>query len=668
MAGNVVRILPVVMTSILFNPAPDDIIVIGAGHAGCEAALAAARAGCRTLVLTPNLDRVGYMPCNPSIGGPGKSHLVAEVEALGGEMGRAADRTALQVRRLNTSKGPAVQALRAQCDKGLYALAMKERLESTPHLALLQDEAIGLVLEPGPDRPRVVGVRTRTRGTIRAAAVIVTAGTFLRAAMISGETRSSGGRAGEAADRDFAESLSIAGLVTRRLKTGTPPRLDARTVDVSALEPQEGEDHPVWFSRDGRAGTLELLHHPPLAIHQAATGARAWRPQLACFRLHTTPEAHALIRANLDRAPMFTGAIDGVGPRYCPSIEDKVARFADKETHPLFLEPEGWRTSELYVQGLSTSLPHDVQDAVIRSIPALREARVTRYGYAVEYDAVDPSELLPTLEARRIEGLYLAGQVNGTSGYEEAAGQGILAGWNAANQVRGLAPVVLPRSASYIGVMVDDLVTRPFDEPYRMLTSRAEYRLHLRPATAETRLAGMAWRDGLIDRDRHEAIQASQAGLTAARALLAARHFAPGSSDERLGSAGLAPVSRVQTAEEVLRRPDVTVEQIAAALPASERAALLDLDPADRERLADDVRYAAFVEREVREIARHATMEGRAIPAALRYAGIPGLRFEAAQKLERARPMSIGQASRLTGVTPGDIAALLIHLDRPGAI
>jgi tRNA uridine 5-carboxymethylaminomethyl modification enzyme len=643
-----------------------DVVVIGAGHAGCEAALAASRAGCSTLVVTPNLDRVGYMPCNPSIGGPGKSHIVAEVDALGGEMARAADRAAIQIRVLNTSKGPAVQALRAQEDKSLYAMAMKEALETSPNLTLVQDEAIGLSIDPG-SRPRSRGVKLRAMGVIETRAVVVTAGTFLRGAMISGESRSSGARAGDHADTGLAASMSDIGLKLRRLKTGTPPRIDARSVDTSELEAQEGEDHAVWFSRDGNAGEIDHLYLPPLPLHYSSTGARSWRPQLACWRLTTNESTHDLIRANLHRAPMFNGSIEGVGPRYCPSIEDKVARFGDKASHPLFLEPEGWRSSEFYLQGMSTSLPADVQEAAIHSIPALKKARITRYGYAVEYDAIDPNELLPTMEARAIEGLFLAGQVNGTSGYEEAAGQGIIAGWNAANRVHERPAVVLGRDQAYIGVMIDDLVTRPFDEPYRMLTSRAEYRLHLRPETAENRLAALAYRDGLITRERFERISEEQAAIESARAILSASKVNPVSDDPRLVAVGLAPVSRPTTLADVARRPDAHLDQVILALDDLGRAQVESLSPQLRAHLDNDLKYSAFLERESKEIARHAAMEHRNLPAAIDYTTVSGLRYEAAQKLTARKPATIGQAGRLSGVTPGDIAALLVYLNKNGA-
>lgn len=642
-----------------------DVVVIGAGHAGCEAALAAGRAGCSTLVVTPNLDRVGYMPCNPSIGGPGKSHIVAEIDALGGEMARAADRAALQIRVLNTSKGPAVQALRAQEDKSLYALAMKEALETSPSLTLVQDEAIGLVIADG-SRPGVRGVTLRAMGEIEATAVVVTAGTFLRGAMISGESRNSGARAGDHADTGLAASMANVGLKLRRLKTGTPPRIDARSVDTSELEAQEGEERAVWFSRDGNAGELDHLYLPPLPLHYASGGSRAWRPQLACWRLSTNESTHELIRGNLHRAPMFNGSIEGVGPRYCPSIEDKVARFGDKPSHPLFLEPEGWRSSELYLQGMSTSLPSDVQEEAIRSIPALRNARITRYGYAVEYDALDPNELLPTMEARSIEGLFLAGQVNGTSGYEEAAGQGIIAGWNAANRVRQRQAVVLGRDQAYIGVMIDDLVTRPFEEPYRMLTSRAEYRLHLRPETAENRLAKLAYDDGLISRERFDRLSEEHTAIEAAKAILAAARVNPVSDDPRLVAAGLAPVSRPATLADVARRPDAKLEQVMLALEAEKREAFATLSDQQREHLDNDLKYSAFLERESKEIARHAAMEHRLLPASIDYATVSGLRYEAAQKLAARQPATVGQAGRLSGVTPGDIAALLVHLNKIG--
>jgi tRNA uridine 5-carboxymethylaminomethyl modification enzyme len=606
------------------------------------------------------------MPCNPSIGGPGKSHIVAEIDALGGEMARAADRTALQVRMLNTSKGPAVQALRIQADKSLYALHMKEALESEPNITLVQDEAIGLAIRDESQRPFVSGVELRAMGAIESSVVIVTAGTFLRGAMISGESRTAGARAGDPADTGLAGSMAGVGLKLRRLKTGTPPRIDARSVKYELLDPQDGDEAPVWFSRDGREGRIQPLVLPPLAIHRSATGDRDWRPQLACWRLATNEQAHELIRSNVHRAPMFNGSIEGVGPRYCPSIEDKVYRFSDKSSHPMFLEPEGWRSAELYVQGLSTSLPADVQEGVMRAIPALSDARITRYGYAVEYDAVDPNELLPTLEARAISGLYMAGQINGTSGYEEAGGQGLLAGWNAANAIRGKNPVVLGRDQAFIGVMIDDLVTRPFDEPYRMLTSRAEYRLHLRPATAESRLSALAHQDGLIDAARMRRIDADQDVLGVALDTLGKIRLNPAAKRDEFEAAGLDQISRPATAVEILRRPDVAFGQVVHVLDRPDRDTVAALPAWLAERLEHDVKYAAFLEREAKEIERNAAMEHRMIPVTLEYGNVSGLRYEAMQKLAANRPVTIGQAGRLSGVTPGDIAALLIHLRKAG--
>lgn len=645
-----------------------DVIVIGTGHAGCEAALAAARMGGRTLVLSPNLDRVGYMPCNPSIGGPGKSQIVAEVDALGGAMARVADATAMQVRELNTSKGPAVRAIRIQCDKTLYALAMKETLESQPGLDLIQDEAIGLIVGAESGTPVVTGVRTRIGGDIHARSVVITAGTFLRAKMIAGESAAAGGRAGEGGDTHLAASIGSLELRLRRFKTGTPPRIDARTVDISKTTPQPGDDRPLWLSWAGRHGVVEDLRLPPPATGPfSIVEERGGRPQVRCYQSATVPAAHDLIRANLHRAPMYNGSIEGTGPRYCPSIEDKIGRFADKESHPVFLEPEGWRSHEIYVQGLSTSLPPDVQVGVVNAIPGMESARITRFGYAVEYDALDPTELTRTLESKQTPGLFFAGQVNGTSGYEEAAGQGLVAGANAAARALDRDPLVLTRDISYIGVMIDDLISKPFTEPYRMLTSRAEYRLLLRSDTAHARLAPLGARLGLVTADHLAAVKQRSATIDEAVSALEAtwlganaRHAAA------LEAQRLKPASRSLTALDVARRPHTSPAQVIAALAELEMWTGPEVEPSLIDDLSTTIQYGAFIDKELREVERHRANEHRTIPATLDFAAVPGLRVEAAAQLAAAQPPSIGHAARTAGVTPSDIGALLIHLTRAG--
>jgi tRNA uridine 5-carboxymethylaminomethyl modification enzyme len=602
-----------------------DVLVIGAGHAGVEAACAAARMGARTALLTANLDTVGQMSCNPAIGGVGKAQLVREVDALGGVMARAIDATGIQFRVLNRSKGPAMHGPRAQADKRRYQMEVKRIVEETPNLHLRQETVEDLVAEPlaagpaGDPAWRVRGVRVRGDAEYRAAAVVLTTGTFLQAVMHTGEATTAGGRAGEGTTSGISRALGRLGFAVARFKTGTPCRLAAGSIDFSRLDEQPGDAVPQPFS---------FLTD---AIPQE---------QVVCWITRTSPEIHALIRANLHRAPMFTGQIDSRGPRYCPSIEDKVVRFADRDSHQLFLEPEGRSTREIYVNGISTSLPRDVQDAMIRLVPGLERAVIMRYGYAVEYDYCPPDQLQATLESKPARGLFLAGQINGTTGYEEAAAQGLVAGANAALAAAGRGPLVLEREDSYVGVLVDDLVTRGVDEPYRMFTSRAEHRLALRHDNADRRLTPTAARHGLAEPARVARLAAKAAGIEAALATLAAHRVA--------GTPLL----------ELLKRPEFTWDDCVAAAPALAAVPREVAEQVDR-----DVRYAGYVALDRARIERQRQLSGRPIPEGFDYASVRHLRAEAREQLARIRPRTLGQAGRVSGITPADLALVLVHLE-----
>ncbi|MBQ7477487.1 MAG: tRNA uridine-5-carboxymethylaminomethyl(34) synthesis enzyme MnmG [Selenomonadaceae bacterium] len=611
-----------------------DVIVIGAGHAGVEAALAAARMGCQTLLTTLSMENIAMMPCNPSVGGPAKGHLVREIDALGGEMGINADKACIQFRMLNTGKGPAVQALRAQADKKLYQLTMKETCENTEKLDVKQLLVESLMVEGNAVR----GVETETGEQYLAENVIIATGTYLKGRIIIGESTHDGGPNGQRAAVKLSASLLEYGIRLMRFKTGTPARVDARTLDYSKMQLQPGDEECLNFSFMSEERTRE---------------------QVSCWLTYTNEATHKILRDNMHRAPMANGVIEGIGPRYCPSIETKILRFPDKERHQLFLEPEGLHTNEIYVQGMSTSMPMDVQLDFLHTIPGLENARVMRAGYAIEYDCVDPLQLKPSLEFKSIGGLFSAGQSNGTSGYEEAAAQGLIAGINAALRAKGKEPLVLRRFEGYIGVLIDDLVTKGTNEPYRMMTSRAEYRLLLRQDNADSRLTPIGRRIGLVKDDRWERFRKKEEAVQGALEFLQKEILTPSQeTQEKLRDAGMELIRTAMPMGELLRRPGVTYEGLQKVFD------LPDLEPEIRKQVEISISYEGYIKKQKEQVERMEKLENKLLPETIDYAQVASLRDEAREKLAAIRPRSVGQAGRISGVSPADVSVLLVYLEQ----
>lgn len=618
-----------------YNAGLYDVIVIGAGHAGCEAGLAAARMGSKTLMLTINLDMVAFMPCNPSVGGPAKGIVVREIDALGGEMGRNIDKTHIQMRMLNTGKGPAVRALRAQADKFSYQHELKKTIEETPNLTLFQGLVERLIIEDGVCK----GVITQAGAEYTAKTVVITTGTFLRGEIIMGDLKYSSGPNNQQPSITLSEHLEELGFDLVRFKTGTPPRVNSNTIDYSKTEIQPGDDKPRAFSFETTKFIMD---------------------QIPCWLTYTSTETHRLIDENLHRSAMYSGMIKGTGPRYCPSIEDKVVRFNDKPRHQIFLEPEGRNTQEVYVQGLSTSLPEDVQRAMLRTIPGLENVEMMRTGYAIEYDAIVPTQLWPTLETKKIKNLYTAGQINGTSGYEEAAGQGLMAGINAACRSLGKKEVILGRADAYIGVLIDDLVTKGTNEPYRLLTSRAEYRLLLRHDNADLRLTEVGREIGLIKEDRYERFTNKKLQIEQEKERLESIFIKPRPKvQELIRSIGGSELKDGIRASDLLRRPEVTYEHIHLLVPSE-----VALSDEITEQVEIQTKYEGYIEKSLQQVERMKKMENKKIPVDIDYDAISSLASEARQKLKDVRPLSMGQASRISGVNPADVSILLIYIEQ----
>ena len=618
-----------------YNAGSYDVIVIGAGHAGCEAGLAAARMGSKTLMLTINLDMVAFMPCNPSVGGPAKGIVVREIDALGGEMGRNIDKTHIQMRMLNTGKGPAVRALRAQADKFSYQHELKKTIEETPNLTLFQGMVERLIVEEGVCK----GVVTQAGAEYTAKTVVITTGTFLRGEIIMGDLKYSSGPNNQQPSITLSEHLEELGFDLVRFKTGTPPRVNSNTIDYSKTEIQPGDDKPRAFSFETTKFIMD---------------------QIPCWLTYTSTETHRLIDENLHRSAMYSGMIKGTGPRYCPSIEDKVVRFNDKPRHQIFLEPEGRNTQEVYVQGLSTSLPEDVQRDMLRTIPGLENVEMMRTGYAIEYDAIVPTQLWPTLETKKIKNLYTAGQINGTSGYEEAAGQGLMAGINAACRSLGKKEVVLGREDAYIGVLIDDLVTKGTNEPYRLLTSRAEYRLLLRHDNADLRLTEVGREIGLIKEERYERFTNKKLQIEQEKERLSSIIIKPRPEvQELIRNIGGSELKDGIRASDLLRRPEMTYEHIHLLVPSE-----VELSDEVTEQVEIQIKYEGYIEKSLQQVERMKKMENKKIPVDIDYDAISSLASEARQKLKDVRPLSMGQASRISGVNPADISILLVYIEQ----